>query len=335
MEFIYRLIDNLGLASGMGMGMCAFMIAITFDSSNRYNRCKRNMLDSDADRKNKYLLRLARKIFAALFCIPLSLLLFFKNIEPVCGIGGYCVITSWIYQGSPEHKPLFDAIRNRDFAKVRELFVPGTERARDDKYKTPLHVALQGGDEEIILFLIKNSKNVNQRDGLFFTRYTPLHYAVFCGKEIMQELLNRGANISAEGYQLETPLEIACRFNLTDAALFLIGKDENLVKQSEFRLIYWSIRNNNLTLLKTAISHGFDVNKAIEGSQENGRKAIHLAAEFNRTDIISLLAANGADINVRYRKGRHESITPYKIAVESGSGEAARLLVKLGARETK
>jgi hypothetical protein len=121
-------------------------------------------------------------------------------------------------------------------------------------------------------------------------------------------------------------------YNLTDAALFLIGKDKNLVKRSEFRLIYWSIRKNNLTLLKTAISYGFDVNKAIKGSQKDGRKAIHLAAQFNRTDIISLLAANGADINVRYRTGKHKSGTPYKIAVESGNTEAARLLVKLGAK---
>jgi hypothetical protein len=176
--------------------------------------------------------RLGQKASVMLFAILALLFLLFKKASKVNGIGGYCVVSSWIHRSLSEHKQLFESIHNHDLDKVRQLFfnVPGAEKIRDDQYKTPLHIALQEGNREIILFLIENSKDVNQEDGLFFTRYTPLHYAVFYDKQIIEALLKRGANINAKGYREETPLEIACRFNRTDAALLLMENGKNLIK---------------------------------------------------------------------------------------------------------
>ncbi|MDR2781566.1 MAG: ankyrin repeat domain-containing protein [Holosporaceae bacterium] len=201
------------------------------------------------------------------------------------------------------------------------------ENARDTHYKTPLHVALQEKDDDITLFIIRNSRDVNQRDGLFFTRYTPLHYAVFGSKEIMQELLKHGADVNARGYKKETPLNLACRFNRTDAALFLIDAGADLHTGS----IYKCIKNDNFTIVQSMIDHGFNVNHA----ESSGYSAAHHAAKYNRPNVIRLLMTNGVNLDAIYqkknRRGR-KCRTPYDIAIENGSLEAADLLKKLGAR---
>jgi ankyrin repeat protein len=251
------------------------------------------------------------------------------------GIGGYCIISSLI-PSSSKHKQLFDAIHNHDLNTVRELFtIPGAENARDSHYKTPLHVALLEKDEDIILFLIRNSRDVNHRDGLFFTRYTPLHYAIFCGEKIIQELLKHGADIDAVGYQKETPLNLACRFNLTDAALLLINSGADLyIGDCSCGPMYQSIENDNLAIVQSMIDNGFNVDRV----RRNGYGIVHHAAKYNNTRIIELLAANGANLNAVYKKSSRRSykeMTPYDIAVKYKSAEAAELLAKLGARPYK
>ena len=80
--------------------------------------------------------------------------------------------------------------------------------ALDDKGCTPLHLAVQYGSENALIFLLTFGVNVNYKDN---KGYTPLHYAVKYNRlKIAKKLIQRGANKDLRDYEINfTPVEMA------------------------------------------------------------------------------------------------------------------------------
>ena len=80
--------------------------------------------------------------------------------------------------------------------------------ALDDKGCTPLHLAVQYGSENALIFLLTFGVNVNYKDN---KGYTPLHYAVKYNRlKIAKKLIQRGANKDLRDYEINlTPVDMA------------------------------------------------------------------------------------------------------------------------------
>ncbi len=158
----------------------------------------------------------------------------------------------------------------------------------------PIHRAAYKGDLKKVKKIIERNPNqINVQDSL---RFTPLHLASGKGHiEIVEFLLNHGADIELENIHGDTPLTLAARY----------------------------ARFGQYETIKALLEHGAKVNH----KDKHGRTALHDAAMYSGKEIINLLISYGADVNAR---DEHQS-TPLHQAAMLNNIEAAKALVEHGA----
>ena len=158
----------------------------------------------------------------------------------------------------------------------------------------PIHHAAYDGDLKKVKEIIDRDPNeIKVQDAQGFT---PLHLASGKGHiEIVEFLLNHGADTESEIFDRETPLMLAARFAVN-------GKYETM---------------------KTLLEHGAKVNH----KDKHGRAALQDAAMYSGKEVINLLISYGADVNAR---DEHQS-TPLHQAAMLNNIEAAKVLVENGA----
>jgi ankyrin repeat protein len=84
---------------------------------------------------------------------------------------------------------------------------PSLANARDETGQTPLHIAAQIGDTELVELLLENTKDVNVSDA---EGVIPMHLAAGGGQaEVAQLLLAKKANANARDNLDRTPLHLA------------------------------------------------------------------------------------------------------------------------------
>jgi len=145
-------------------------------------------------------------------------------------------------------------------------------------------------DIQVIQKLIQEGANVNIRDGW---NDTPLILA--CqenNKALAQLLIEKGANLNAKGHDGNTPLIIACKEKYKELVQLLIEKGVNL-----------------------------------NAHNENGETALTIACQQNDEPIATLLIEKGANLNAHNSNGN----TPLIIACQGGYTKLAQLLVAAGA----
>ena len=158
----------------------------------------------------------------------------------------------------------------------------------------PIHKAAYKGDLKKVKEIIDRHPNqINVQDAQGFT---PLHLASSKGHiEIVEFLLNHGADIELEIFNGETPLMLAAQY----------------------------ARYGQYETIKTLLEHGAMVNH----KDQHGRTALHYAAMHRGKEIMNLLISYGADVNAR---DKHQS-TPLHQAAMLNNIEAAKALVEHGA----
>ena len=164
----------------------------------------------------------------------------------------------------------------------------------DGCLEEPIHKAAYEGDLEKVKEIIDRDPNqINVQDA---TDFTPLHLASGKGHiEIVEFLLNHGADINAESLLGDTPLIIAA----------------------------WYAKDGKYETIKTLLEHGAKVNN----KNKRGRTALHQAAMHSSKEVINLLISYGADFNA---KDERQS-TPLHQAAMLSNTEAVKALVEHGA----
>jgi len=167
--------------------------------------------------------------------------------------------------------------------------------------RTALHWACSSGAREIERFLVLQGADVNKQDQ---SLWTPLHIAVSAGYEdIVKDLLEAGADVKGVNDKGITPL-------------------------------HYAASKNRVEIGKILIDRGADINARDKANQ----CPLHRAATIGSTSFISLLldpptppldapARAKTRVNTQDRVGN----TPLHLAMESGHGDAAVLLIKKGA----
>ena len=156
-----------------------------------------------------------------------------------------------------------------------------------------LHTLIKQNKMQELKDAINSASDLEAKDYLYFT---PLHLACYHGLlEIVELLLEKGANVHSKSVYQHTPLQIATL----------------------------SSSRNCPSIISTLLKHS----ARIDVPDYIGNTALHLATKSGKTGIVMKLIKKGANVNARNNDGR----APLHFAAKSGFNKITEFLVKNGA----
>jgi ankyrin repeat protein len=266
---------------------------------------------------------------------------------------------------SPLHHAVHYAAQERDLTMrrrrldiVKLLLEKGADPndREESRGRTPLHMAAEYGDIELVDLLIRYRADVNAPDR---DRNTPLHYAVMRGhKHVAEFLLKNRANSNAQNKDGRTPLHIAALNNNIELVQLLLryganpqkrdaaGKTPiNLTTNEELaRLLKREYRARprgayRVEVRNTATGRDIPVQPppphatptygALHHRSQPREQLppLHDAAMNRNPGLLNLLLSKGSNPNEVDNRGR----TPLHIAAGVGCRDCADLLIQAGA----
>jgi ankyrin repeat protein len=246
---------------------------------------------------------------------------------------------------------LIDAVRTRNADAIRSLVGRVDVNTRQPDGATALHWAAHNDDQPTADLLIRAGANVNAANEL---GATPLWLAASQGSAAMvAKLLDAGASPNVALEEGETPLMAAARTGTVEAVKLLAarGADVNATERLRSQTaLMWAAANDRADVVRTLIelranvnarsaTRALVVNTGIQSGSggynppgqadhdEGGFTPLLFAARRGSIDSARLLIAAGATIDEPAADGA----SPLVIAVHSGNGVVARLLLDQGA----
>ncbi|XP_057716397.1 kinase D-interacting substrate of 220 kDa B isoform X2 [Corythoichthys intestinalis] len=192
--------------------------------------------------------------------------------------------------------------------------------SRSDNGQTPLMVAAEQGNLEIVQELIKRGANVNCDD---VDCWTALMSASKEGHiQVVEELLDNEANMENRDMGGWTALMWAAYKGRTDVAQLLLSKgaNPNITGQYSVYPIIWAAGRGHAEIVHLLLQHGAKVNC----SDKYGTTPLIWAARKGHYDSVMHLLANGADVD---QEGAN-SMTALIVAVKGGYTEVVKELLK-------
>ncbi|CAL1277393.1 unnamed protein product [Larinioides sclopetarius] len=195
-------------------------------------------------------------------------------------------------------------------ALVTEYSSPAIINMKDNSSKTPLMYACLNGCTALIACLLTKGANINAAD---FRGNSPLLYAIDnqkCSTEMINLLLDAGADINHSNDANETALLKACQ---------VFSKCSSYNSSSKYRD---NPKYRNILLL--LIERGSNVN----AKNRLCETVLHLSVCFQDEILIRTLLNYGADVNATTCMG----IVPLVYACKKGPHKIISLLIDAGAR---
>ncbi|XP_061551611.1 kinase D-interacting substrate of 220 kDa B isoform X2 [Phycodurus eques] len=192
--------------------------------------------------------------------------------------------------------------------------------SRSDNGQTPLMVAAEQGNLEIVQELIKRGANVNCDD---VDCWTALMSASKEGHiQVVGELLDNDAYMEHRDMGGWTALMWAAYKGRTDVAQLLLrkGANPNITGQYSVYPIIWAAGRGHAEIVHLLLQHGAKVNC----SDKYGTTPLIWAARKGHYDSVMHLLANGADVD---QEGAN-SMTALIVAVKGGYTEIVKELLK-------
>ena len=223
-------------------------------------------------------------------------------------------------KNDPNHSsPLILACYAKSLPMVQRLL---DERADTNQQNvrgfTALMIAADFDQLEIVRLLLARGAEVKLRTKL---HKTALYYAAGSRPEIIQLLLDHGADARSESGALECAVSADLSPNIR--LLVLAGADVNESEPSGRTVLMWAAQWTSPENVRLLLDHGAD----IHARQKDGWTALMFAC--NRPKNIQVLLQHGADPNVRDK--HNDSVL--KMARLDGEDETVRLLKQAGAKE--
>ncbi|XP_059803541.1 poly [ADP-ribose] polymerase tankyrase-2 isoform X3 [Hypanus sabinus] len=210
-------------------------------------------------------------------------------------------------------RELFEGCRNGDVARVKKLLKADNVNARDTagRKSTPLHFAAGFGRKDVVEFLLQSGANVHARDdgGLI-----PLHNACSFGHaEVVNLLLCHGADSNARDNWNYTPLHEAAIKGKIDVCIVLLQHGADL-----------HIRNTDG---RTALDLADPSAKMLLTGEYKKDELLETARNGNEEKLMSLLTP--LNVNCHASDGRKS--TPLHLAAGYNRVNIVQLLLQHGA----
>jgi len=250
------------------------------------------------------------------------------------------------------------AALNGDRARIEELVAQGVDvSAPAERGQTPIVLAMSGGMEELVPFLISKGARVDvtMPDG----GRQAVHFAAAWGlHDAFDQLVAAGAKKDAKDDSGATPLLVAARHAPPETITWLIEHEELDPRAETIRpaenALHLAARNGNIEVVKLLLDRGMSAG----APSSDGTVALHAAAGGNSVAVVELLlerdpgslmaadawgwtplhqaarSGNLAIIRLLLSKGAKVDVltksekTPASIALANDHRDAARLLVE-------
>ncbi|HCO96842.1 MAG TPA: hypothetical protein DIU00_23365 [Phycisphaerales bacterium] len=187
---------------------------------------------------------------------------------------------------------------------------------KNDTGQTPLDIALNQGNKEIIKLLLDNG-----------AEYSSIHIAVQAGdRDQVKAFLDQGIDVDVKNEQGSTALFLAVKGKHEDIVKLLVAKGADVDakdKQGKTALFY-AVEHNHKDIVELLIAKGADVN----AKEDGGYTPLYYALWYENKDLTTLLISKGAEVNVEPE--RDYPLIYY--AVWNEDLDTVKLLVAKGAK---
>jgi len=178
---------------------------------------------------------------------------------------------------------------------------PALLNVKDPDGRTPLHVAASSGALDVTRYLLDQKAEVNAKDSM---GWSALMIAVSAGHEsVVQELVGSGADVKA-------------------------ANDKGITS------LHYAASKGRVSVGKLLIERGADINAKDRANQH----PLHRAATTNSSAFVTLLLHPPEHLGLpktRLNTADRIGNTPLHLAMESGHGDVAILLIEAGADRTR
>jgi ankyrin repeat protein len=229
------------------------------------------------------------------------------------------------FKDSRDETVLWLAYKNGCERAVRSLLdvCPAMVDSKDKDNQSLLYVAAQQGNKALVAVLLEKGADVNAQGG----RYNNALLAALENghTEIATLLVDKGADVNAQGGRYDNPLLAALERGYTEIATLLLHKGADVNAQSEHygNALQAASCKGHKEIVTLLLDKGADVN-AQGGLYSN---ALQAASPSGCKDIVMLLLDKGADISAQ--GGLYGNVL--QAAVVCGHKEIVTLLLDAGA----
>ncbi|XP_078348823.1 transient receptor potential cation channel subfamily A member 1-like isoform X2 [Oculina patagonica] len=229
--------------------------------------------------------------------------------------------------GSTAPSPLMCAVKRGHHRAILFLLQRGSPiDLRDSHQRTCLHVAAYSANVETVDIILKNGGK-ELIDSLDRDSRTPIHYAAAKGsREIVQKLLDAGANVNVKDIEEKVPIHMATESGSLACVRALLDANLKSLHSAEYRLrtpIHYAAFEGHVHLVKFLLDKGANPDQR----DENHLTPILLAARLDHYQTIVMLLDHGAKIGTVSKN----KTTAIDIAAYFGNPRTVRLLLDRGA----